>query len=261
MQRVISKCSLHYLIITTLASFSNRKKMASTLPNMSLYAPNSYSIMNKFSTAKLLPFSNTNNRSFCINLKAMAGGEPSMQRTKQQQLQQKMKVPQSSPKVLLLDQFPVPRTMQQMMDTMERIVEDPLVYGNTSPYIVAGDDGYSKGKIPWAIKEGKKDYKLRFNMPGLSKNDVKVWIEEKMLVVKAEKAITEHHEGQENGNGELDAKNEDWPASSYGRYNYRISLPENIEYDKIQAHVKDGVLYVTIPKSNSSAKIIDINVQ
>ncbi|KAK7305140.1 hypothetical protein VNO77_43040 [Canavalia gladiata] len=237
--------------------------MASTLPNINFYAPTSSSRMNKYSNGKLLPLTSTRNKTFCNNIKAMSGGEASLQKSKQQQqeLQPKVEVPQASPKVML-NQFPVARTVQQMMDTMERMVEDPLVYNNiTSPWIVAGDDEYSKGNIPWAIKEGQKDYKMRFNMPGMNKNDVKVWIEENMLVVKAEKALKEHHEGQANGNEELRSKHEDWPTTGYGRYNHRIALPENIEFDKIKAFVKDGILYVTIPKANTSAKIINIDVQ
>ncbi|KAJ1441346.1 HSP20-like chaperone [Sesbania bispinosa] len=233
--------------------------MTSTLPNMSFCPPTSPSRMNKFSSVKLLPLSRTRIRTFCNYIKAMAGDEASLHRVKQQQLQPKMKVSQASPKVLL-NQFPVPRTVQQMMDTMERIAEDPLVYSSTSPWIVA-DDVYSKGKTPWAIKEGQKDYKMKFNMPGMNKNDVKLWIEENMLVVKAEKVPREHHEGQTNGSEELSTEHEDWPANSYGRYNHRIALPENIEFEKIKAQVKDGVLYITIPKSNTRAKIIGIDVQ
>ncbi|XP_061340940.1 small heat shock protein, chloroplastic-like [Gastrolobium bilobum] len=234
--------------------------MASTLQNMSFYAPTSPSRMNKFSNVKMLPLSRTRNITFCNNVKAMSAGEANLQRTKQQQVQPKMKVPQPSPKELL-NQFPVARTMRQMLDTMERIVEDPLVNSRISPWLVAGDDEYSKGKIPWAIKEGEKDYKMRFNMPGMNKNDVKVWIEENMLVVKAEKTLREHHQGQANGNEELSSELEDWPANSYGRYKYRIALPENIEFEKIKAQVQDGVLYMTIPKTNTYAKIIDIDVQ
>ncbi|KAK8468498.1 hypothetical protein PHAVU_006G046000 [Phaseolus vulgaris] len=238
--------------------------MASTVvPNMSFYGHTSSSIINKFSSVKLPSLSSTGNRTFCNNVKAKAGGEASLQKSKQQQqhLQSKMKMPQASPKVLL-NQFPVARTVQQMMDTMERMVEDPLVYASTSPWIVAGDDEYSKGKIPWAIKEGKKDYRIRFNMPGMNKDDVKIWVEENMLVVKAEKTLREHHEDQANSNEERSTKDEeDWPANSYGRYNHRIALPENIEFDKIKAEVKDGILHVTIPKANISAKIINIDVQ
>ncbi|QCD78294.1 HSP20 family protein [Vigna unguiculata] len=239
--------------------------MASTVvPNMSFYAHTSPTRINKFSSVKLLPLSSTGNRTFCNNVKAKAGGEASLQKLKQQQQQQlqpKMRVPQASPKVLL-NQFPVARTVQQMMDTMERMVENPLVYDSTSPWIVAGDDEYSKGKIPWAIKEGQKDYRMRFNMPGMNKDDVKIWVEENMLVVKAEKTLREHHEAQANSNEEISTKyEEDWPANSYGRYNHRIALPENIEFDKIKAQVKDGILHVTIPKANTSAKVINIDVQ
>lgn len=266
--------------------------MTYTLANMSVYAPTSCR-MNKLSSVKLLPLSRTKNRTFCNNVKAMVGDEASLQRAKQQQqLQPKMKGSQASPRgnlrtithpiffipssdiefsdtdkdgilfAVLLNQFPVARTLQQMMDTMDRIVENPLVYSGTSPLVVVGDDEYSKGKIPWAIKEGQKDYKMRFNMPGMSKNDVKVWIEENMLVVKAEKVPREQqHEGQANGSEELSPEHEDWPANSYGRYNHRIALPEKIEFEKIMAQVKDGVLYITIPKANTSAKIIGIDVQ
>lgn len=45
-----------------------------------------------------------------------------------------------------------------------------------------------------------------------------VWVEDKMLVVKAEKVL-EKNEGQDNG------KEEEWYAKIYGRYSFRIALP------------------------------------
>ena len=97
-------------------------------------------------------------------------------------------------------------------------------------------------------------------MPGMNKNDVKVCVEESMLVVKAEKELREHHEGQANESEESSTGHEDWPTSSYGRYNHRIALPENIKFEKIKAQVKDVVLYITIPRANTSAKRINIDV-
>ncbi|MED6186313.1 hypothetical protein PIB30_065454 [Stylosanthes scabra] len=235
--------------------------MASTLQNMSFYTHTSCTRVKTVSNAKLLPLSTARFRTCYSNVKATAGNDGSFQRTKQhqQQLQAKMnKGLQSSPKVLLLNQFPEARTMRQMLDTMERIVENPLSYSSSSPLIVTRNDEYNKGKLPWLIMEGKKDYKMRFNMPGMSKNDVKVWVEENMLVVKAEKEQrVRHHEDQEHGSEGHD----EWPASSYGRYNDRIALPENIEFDKIKAQVKDGVLYITVPKASTTAKKLDIDVE
>lgn len=90
-------------------------------------------------------------------------------------------------------------------------------------------------------------------MPGMTKEDVKVWVEEKMLVVKAEK-VAKKKSPEEEEDGE-------WSAKSYGRYSCRIALPENVQFEKIKAEVKDGVLYITIPKAAQSANILDINVQ
>lgn len=141
------------------------------------------------------------------------------------------------------DRFPTARTVQQMMDTMERIMEDPSTYPAVRE---EGGGGYRRGRTPWEIKEGENEYKMRFDMPGMTKKDVRVCVEEKMLVVKAEKQAEEE---------------EEWSPKSYGRYSSRIALPENIEMEKIKAEVKDGVLYLSIPKAKTSSKVLDIDVQ
>lgn len=161
----------------------------------------------------------------------------------------------------LWDRFPTARTVQQMMETMERMMDDPFAYsgqsGGWASPLSNETGGYSRGRTPWEIKEGEADYKMRFDMPGMTKQDVKVWVEEKMLVVKAEKAA----EKKKHGVGMEEEDGDEWSAKSYGRYNSRIALPENIQFEKIKAEVKDGVLYITIPKATTSSKILDINVQ
>ncbi|KAL6577939.1 hypothetical protein OROMI_010267 [Orobanche minor] len=143
----------------------------------------------------------------------------------------------------LWDRFPTARTMQQMMETMETMMDDPFAYRTDTA-------GYGRGRTPWEIKEFETEYKLRFDMPGMIREDVKVWVEENMLVVKAEKLPK-----KENGE-------EEWSAKSYGRYSSRIALPDNVEFEKIKAEVKDGVLYVTVPKASSGrGKIFDISVE
>ncbi|GMJ03672.1 hypothetical protein HRI_004036400 [Hibiscus trionum] len=156
----------------------------------------------------------------------------------------------------LWDRFPTARTVQQMMETMERIMEDPFVYSGSWPSPLPTETGtYSRGRTPWEIKEGDGEYKMRFDMPGMTKDDVKVWVEDKMLVVKAEKKL------KKNVNGEEDDEENEWSAKSYGKYNSRIALPENVVFEKIKAEVKDGVLYINIPKGGNDGKILDINVQ
>lgn len=167
----------------------------------------------------------------------------------------------------LRDRFPTARTVQEMMETMERMMEDPFAFSTlewpSSPLPSEGVGGYRRrGRAPWEIKECESEYKMRFDMPGMNKEDVKVWVEEKMLVVKAEKA---QKKKQENEIVELQQEKqqeeEEWSAKSYGRYSSRIALPDNVQFENIKAEVKDGMLYITIPKATSYSNILDIQVQ
>lgn len=148
------------------------------------------------------------------------------------------------------DRFPRARTVQQMLETMERIMEEPFAYPSLTEET---GSTYRRGRTPWEIKEGENEYKMRFDMPGMTKKDVKVSVEEKMLVVKAEK-LAKSSEGDE------EEEEEGWSAKSYGRYSSRIALPENIEVEQIKAEVKDGVLYIAIPKAKRGSKVLDISV-
>ncbi|CAK8567221.1 unnamed protein product [Lathyrus sativus] len=154
------------------------------------------------------------------------------------------------------NRFPTARTVQEMMQTMERMMEDPFAMSTiewpSSPLPSEGVGGYRRrGRAPWEIKEGEGEYKLRFDMPGMNNGDVKVWVEEKMLVVKAEKASKKKSE-----------EDEEWSSKNYGRYSSRIALPENVKFENIKAEVKNGVLYITIPKVIISySKVMDITLQ
>ncbi|KAI3730862.1 hypothetical protein L1987_62041 [Smallanthus sonchifolius] len=176
-----------------------------------------------------------------------------------QQKQSIKKILVQSPPIGLWDMFPISRTVQQMMDTMEEPPSHGGVRGGSWGPQGESTSSYSRGRTPWEIKEGEEDYKLRFDMPGMTKQDVKVWVEEKMLVLKAEKLKKD--DNHNNINGESDNDERVWSSESYGKYSFRIALPENIQFEKIKAEVRDGVLYVTIPKAPLSSKILEINVQ
>eukprot|EP00268_Persea_americana_P058126 TRINITY_DN7006_c0_g1_i4.p1 TRINITY_DN7006_c0_g1~~TRINITY_DN7006_c0_g1_i4.p1 ORF type:complete len:154 (-),score=40.21 TRINITY_DN7006_c0_g1_i4:443-904(-) len=90
-----------------------------------------------------------------------------------QPTQAKQKMAQVTP-VGIWDRFPTARTVQQMMDTMERIMEDPSTYPLMRE---GGGGGYWRGRTPWEIKEGENEYKMRFGMPSMTKKDVRVWVE------------------------------------------------------------------------------------
>lgn len=141
-----------------------------------------------------------------------------------------------SPFGLMDPSFPT-RTMRQMLDTMDRLLEDTMAFPGRSR---AGGGG--QVRTPWDIKEEENEIKMRFDMPGLSKEDVKVSVEDEVLVIKGE------HRAEEAG------------GASFSSYDTRLQLPDNCEKDKVKAELKNGVLYISIPKTKVERKVIDVQI-
>lgn len=86
-------------------------------------------------------------------------------------------------------------------------------------------------RAPWDVMEDEKEFKMRFDMPGLSKDNVKVSVEDDVLVIKGK------HKEEAGDNAKR----------SYCSYDTRIQLPENCDMDQIKAEIKNGVVYISIP--------------
>ncbi len=83
-------------------------------------------------------------------------------------------------------------------------------------------------------------YEVRADFPGVRKEDIEVTLQGRTLSLEA-KEITEKEEG-----GKVYLAREE-SSEDFCRL---IDLPEDVVPDKISARYKDGVLTVTIPKSN-----------
>lgn len=146
----------------------------------------------------------------------------------------------------LVDPFSPMRTMRQMLDTMDRLFDDSLMFPTSSSGV--SRDNSLPVRSPWDIMENEKEFKMRFDMPGLSKEDVKVSVEDGVLVIKG------GHEKEER-------ESDSWSARSYSSYNTRLALPDNCLMDKIKAELKNGVLNITIPKGKVEPKVMDVRVE
>lgn len=91
------------------------------------------------------------------------------------------------------------------------------------------------------VIETEKDYKVELAAPGMRKDDFQVHINnEGNLSIKMESK--KENEQKEKGHY---LRRE----FSYSKYEQTLILPDDVEKDKISAKVTDGVLTVTLPKS------------
>ena len=91
------------------------------------------------------------------------------------------------------------------------------------------------------VLENEKEYDVELAAPGLTKEDFQVHVDEdNNLVINMEKK-SEDNEKKHHGRY---LRRE----FSYEKFQQMLTLPEDAESDKIEAHVEHGVLSVRIPK-------------
>jgi len=100
------------------------------------------------------------------------------------------------------------------------------------------------------IAETDKEIRVLAELPGIEEKDVEVLMEDGVLTLRGE------------SKSEVDDKARQFSERFYGRFERRIRLGHEVEDDKVTAEFKNGVLTVTLPKSEKAqakAKRIAIN--
>ncbi|MFA6235724.1 MAG: Hsp20/alpha crystallin family protein [Bacteriovorax sp.] len=91
------------------------------------------------------------------------------------------------------------------------------------------------------IEETKDSYRVEAEIPGVQKKDVEVSVKDDYLVIKGEKKSFSEEKRDQYHRVER----------SHGSFYRTIALPGDIDKDKINAELKDGVLNIEIMKSES----------
>lgn len=105
----------------------------------------------------------------------------------------------------------------------------------------------------WELKEEDNHYLATALVPGFSAADVKVAVEEGVLVASGEKTAGT------NGSEKADQDSKD-EAFWSRKWSLSLRLPRDVAMDDIAATVTDGVLTVTIPKSENRPERREITV-
>ena len=102
------------------------------------------------------------------------------------------------------------------------------------------------------IKETPEAFNIEAELPGMSKDDVKVTMKNGVLSI----------EGERKQEKETDDKKQHRIERFYGSFLRRFTLPENVDEDSVKASFKDGVLSLTLTKTETAEpKAIEVDVQ
>jgi len=102
------------------------------------------------------------------------------------------------------------------------------------------------------VEEEEDKYVIKADLPGVDKKDIDVKLENGVISIRGEKKTE-----KETGKGTKRHRTERF----HGTFSRSFTLPDAVMEDKVDASYKDGVLLLTIPKSEEvKPKSIDIKV-
>ena len=115
--------------------------------------------------------------------------------------------------------------------------------------------GLASSRTSWAwpnveVSETDREIRVTAELPGLEEKDVEVLLDGDVVNLRGEKR------------SETEDKDRQFSERYYGQFERRIALGTEVEEDKVEARFKNGVLTVTMPKTEraqSKGKRIAIN--
>ncbi len=92
------------------------------------------------------------------------------------------------------------------------------------------------------VTEDKNNYYVRAELPGIPSNELDISVTGDTLSVSGEKVVSSEDENAKYHRRERDA----------GSFSRVISLPAQVDTDKVEAKSENGILTVTLPKAEST---------
>jgi len=124
------------------------------------------------------------------------------------------------------------RELEEMQRNLSRILDDATFSGTEAGQWLPAVD----------IRETDDALLVQAELPGIDKKDVSVEVKDGVLTISGERKF------------EKDVKEENVHRieRSYGRFVRSFSLPTNVDTDKVEATMKNGVLDIRLPKKESA---------
>jgi len=92
------------------------------------------------------------------------------------------------------------------------------------------------------VSEAEHEVRINAEVPGMSEKDIELLVEDGVLTLRGERK------------SETEDKDRGYSERYYGRFERRIALPSGVDHNAAKADFKDGVLTVTLPKTEEAER-------
>jgi len=127
--------------------------------------------------------------------------------------------------------------LNSLRDEIDRLFETPLMDFNRSAQQFLG------GWMPALdLYEDKENVVVRAEVPGMRKEDIEISLHDGVLTLSGERKLEEKSKDAEVYRSER----------FVGRFQRTLTLPAPVNADKVNATYSDGILTVTLPKTEEA---------
>jgi HSP20 family protein len=135
--------------------------------------------------------------------------------------------------------------LTDLREDIDRLFESPLAELARTSNLLSG----------WTpaldLYEDKDNLYVKMEMPGMKREDIDVSLHEGSLSVSGERKSEQKHQDAEVYRAER----------FFGRFQRTVTLPTPVAADKVKAQYQDGILTITLPKTEEAKpKHINVNV-
>jgi HSP20 family protein len=140
--------------------------------------------------------------------------------------------------------WPVFGRLPNLRDELERLFESPLEQFARSSQLLGGGFGPALD-----VYEDKDNLTVKAELPGMKREEIELSLHDGVLTISGEQKSEKKSE-----------KGEVYRSERFvGRFQRTVTLASPVAADKVKASYKDGILTVTLPKTEE-AKPKQINV-
>lgn len=130
--------------------------------------------------------------------------------------------------------------MLSLREAMNQLLEDSIIRPGTGNY--AASSGVGAYSFPLNVYQEHDELKVEALLPGVSQEDLQIDVDRGVLTIAAKRHGWEPGEGQSWYLREIHA----------GQFSRSLSLPFPVETDRATASFTNGVLTLTLPKSEAA---------
>ena len=135
--------------------------------------------------------------------------------------------------------------LANLHDELDRLFESPLSELTRTSHLLSG----------WTpaldVYEEKDSFVVKAELPGMKKEDIEVSLHDGSLSISGERKAESKHEDSEVYRTER----------LFGRFQRTVTLPATVAADKVKAAYNDGILTITLPKTEEAKpRKIDVSI-